>query len=293
MSWLFFQIMAMILSSLTSIVDKKLVQKTNTSPLLYLTSFAIVGFPVAVTGLFVEQWAGYYPAGVGILCGVLFIIAVWFYYKALVLDDISRLIPILRLSGVIKLLLLALFIGDTLTTYQYIAFGCVTLGAIGLSQKNKAQANTSINWLGCGYMLMASGLLAVEGLLESQIVLIYSPSTYLVWSKIGYLIGLAGLLLGSGARQQLWRDFQNTPWQWQGVLLGEQSSRLFVGLLSQWAMFTAGSAALTSVIFSLNPLLVYFLAVCFLGERSEQKDLLPKVTGFGLMSIGTGLLIFS
>lgn len=292
MSWILLQIGSMLLSSISSVLDKRMVHEYEPNPILYLASFAVVGLPVSLVGIVLVPWVGLSTALLGILSGSIFTAAVFLYYQAIRLEEVSRLVPILRLSSVVKLLLLAVFLQDRLMMGQYAAFACMMVGTLALNWKNETSSRTTWS-LSRGVLLMgcAAVLLAVEGVIEGHLNLTYSPWIATVWSNVGTVISM-GLLLCIPAQRRLFLiRLRVTTHRFRVLVLGEQTGRFVTGVLGDWAIYTAGSAAITSVISSLNPLLVLILAVTFLGERFNRQEALPKLAGVGLMGIGTGLLL--
>lgn len=170
MSWITFQISSMLLMSINSILDKRLIRDQISNSIIQLASFAFVGIPVVIIGFWVVPWPGLKPAIFGLLSGLIFSLAVLLYYKALSLDDVSRLIPILRLSGILQLILLGILLDDRLTLFQYLAFVAMLTGALSLSWKaRQVSSYPRIHFqIGSGVLLMglAAVLLALQGVID-------------------------------------------------------------------------------------------------------------------------------
>lgn len=286
MSWVTYQILATTLLSLNSILDKRLVRDHEPNPFIYLASFAVVGLPVVCIGVWFVSWE---PAGASLLAGLLYTLIICGYYYALRLDDASRLIPILRLSGILKLILLALFLDDQLVWQLYLAFAIMLLGSLALAWRKKTTANRTISR---GVLIMAAVafLLAINSTLNSAVVLQHSPWAYLIWSKIGVIIGLGLFLLHPTLRQHLQHSLRHTTRTFKLTLTLEQTGRLIVGLLADFAIQAAGSAAITLILGGIRPFLVLILAILFLNESIERHELLPKLLGISGIVLGTVLL---
>lgn len=286
MSWVIYQILATTLLSFNSILDKHLVRDHEPNPFIYLSSFALVGLPVACVGIWFVSWE---PAGASLLAGLLYTLIICGYYYALRLDEASRLIPILRLSGILKLILLALFLQDTLVWQLYLAFGIMLLGSLALAWRKQTTTQQSVS-RGVIVMACVAGLLALNSTLNSAVVLRHSPWAYLVWSNIGVVIGLSILLLHPTPRQQLRHSFHHTTPTFKLTLTFEQTGRLIVGLLADFAIQSAGSAAITLILGGIRPFLVLILAILFLNESIARHELMPKLIGISCIVLGTVLL---
>ena len=293
MSWVTLQLFSLILNSANSVLDKRLVRDHEANPVMYLASFALVGLPVVLIGLFIVPWSGYKAAGAGLLTGLIFTGIVLLYYKAMSLDDVSQLVPILRLSSLLNLLFLAIFLDDTLSTPQYVAAGCMLMGTLALSWRKKKEG--SRHRIGKGMVLMAivAFLSAINGLLNSHLNLAYTPLVLLVWSQAGNVLGLLFVLMLRQQRQALRHSLTTSSRHFQMCIIGEQIVRLITGILSDFALHEAGSAAIVSVIGGFRPFVVLLLAVIFLQERFTRQEILPKLVGIGLMTVGTCFLLLA
>lgn len=288
MSWITLQISAVLLASVNTILDKWLVRDYEPNPTLYLASFALVGLPVAVIGLILIPWPGYAPAATGLIIGIIFTVMVLLYYRAIALEDISRLSPVSKLSSVLHLLLLAVFLGDQLAWGQYLAFALMLVGAALLTVRYRPHNERIMISQGVILMVIFACLSALYSLLSSYLNLTHTPWDKIVWSNVGIVLSMSVILLNRTQRTMLWQSLRQTPRHLQGVVVGEQIGRLATGTLSAVAVHTAGSAAIISVVDGIRPLLVVMLAMFFLGEKIQGR---VKIAGISLVSLGTVLLL--
>lgn len=177
---------------------------------------------------------------------VIFTGMVLLHYKAMLLEEASRLVPLARLSAVLKLALLALFLDDRLQPAQYAAFGLMVLGALVLSRRPCTGGCFALP-RGAGVIGAFVGLTAVYGFLDGHIILAHSPWVLQLWSNIGVILGTGLVLLMPDQRRTLQQALANTPNRFRFIILGEQTGRLLTGVLSDVAISVAGSAAIISV----------------------------------------------
>lgn len=293
MSWLTLQIGSLLLNSANSVLDKRLVRDHEPNPVMYLASFAMVGVPVVVVGLVVVPWPSYGAAGIGLLNGLIFTVMVLLYYRAMGLEDVSRLDPVLRLSNLLSLTFLALFRNDQLSLAHYLAAGLMTAGTIVFSWKRSEKRGRTILYASRGIALMSlvALLSAVSGVLDAHLNLTYSPLVLLVWTKTGNVLGMVVVLLIRQQRKVFRRTLTASSPRFRLLIVGEQIGRLVTGVLSDFAVQEAGSAAIVSVVGGLRPFLVMLLAAIFLRERFGCQELPPKLAGIGLITAGTILLL--
>jgi uncharacterized membrane protein len=248
--------------------------------------------PVVAVGLVVVPWPGYEAAGIGLLNGLIFTVMVLLYYRAMGMEDVSRLDPVLRLSSLLSLIFLALFQNDQLSVAHYLAAGLMTAGAITLSWKRsetRRRARFSIS-RGIALMSLVALLSAISSVLDTHLNLTHSPLVLLVWTKAGNVLGMAIVLSNRKQREVFRRTFKTSSPRFRLLVVGEQIGRLVTGILSNFAVQEAGSAAIVSVVGGLRPFLVLLLAVIFLGERFGRQESPPKLVGISLIIAGTSLL---
>jgi drug/metabolite transporter (DMT)-like permease len=297
MSWVALQLISMLLMSINSVLDKHLMKNSRSSPVLQLGSFALVGLPVMLIGSWLVPWPGIMISGLGLLSGLVFSIAVILYYQALILEDVSRLIPILRLSGAFQLTLLALVLNDKLSPLQYLAFISMLVGSFAMAWKPRQNNSVGGKWApisrGILIMMLAAFLLAFNSVLESHLILDYSPWVLIIWSNAGTVVGFSLLLVSSRHRATLFSQVISIPTNSRFLIIFQQLIRLIFGTLAELAIYEAGSSAITTVLGGLRPLLVLVLALLFLDERLTRQEVPAKLLGVILLSIGTWFIFIS
>lgn len=292
MLWLVFHIAATVLLSVNSIMDKRLVRDHAQNPALYLASFAVVGLPAALIGCWLVPWRGLKVAVIGVAGGLIYAGAIWFYYRAMNLAEVSRLTSVLRLSTVFKLCLVSVFLDDRLTLRQYSALAFMMMGALALSWTRNGQISAPSNQQRQGilFMILVAFLVAINGTLSGYVALNYSPWEVTVWTNVGLILALFLILLIPAQRISLHQMAASTSFRFHAVLIGEQLGRLVISILTDFAVYYAGSAAITTFVSELRPLLVLIMAVIFLDEKISKQEIFPKLGGISLIGIG-GLLL--
>jgi uncharacterized membrane protein len=275
MNWIVLVLLSSFITAGNSILDKRLMDGRTAHPFACTTSFGIVGLPVIVVGLLILPPIPWQERMMALAAGLLFVGAAWLYYDTIAREEISRLAPLMRLTTVQILLLSVVFLGETLTRQQQVAFGVMLVSSILLSLKaNKGRVTFSRAAL---RMIPVTMLLAFDSVLMAHVYRSTSIWQGLVWDNLGILAGLS--LVGGTMiwkQQVVWCSTDRRTW---GVLILEQTIRLITGLAPAWAVANGVPLALLSGLSGAGLIWVWVLAILLLGEPVKRHDLLLKGGG--------------
>jgi len=194
MHWTALILLSTFIAAGASVLDKRLMDGRAVHPFAAAASFGIVGLPVSTVGLMLLPPTPWPEALLGLSAGGLFILAAWLYYDAVACEEISRLVPLFRLTALQTLLLEALFLGETLTERQLAAFGVMLAGGLLLVLKPRAGGFTFSRV--ALRVLPVTTLLALNGVLTAHIYRTTSLWAGVVWENLGMALsaGLLGLV---------------------------------------------------------------------------------------------------
>jgi drug/metabolite transporter (DMT)-like permease len=287
MVWLCLILGGTVLAAGNSIVDKKILHGQAMPPFACATSFGVVGLPVALLGLLILPLPSRAEVLLGISAGVLFIPAAWLYYDTLACEDVSRIVPLLRLSSLQTLLLGMLFLGEMLSAKQWIAFFFL-LGSSLLLGWKRHNSGMTFSWTTLR-ILPATTLLALSGILMADLYRTTSVWTGITWESVGMILSIIVLsLCRTRGIRTLWRSASLKGW---GVLIGDQTVRLIVQVTTALAIAHGVPVALSSTLSSVNLLWVWLFAFLLLQEKTGKDDLILKCCGMFGMTLGIFLLL--
>lgn len=161
MTWTFLALLAVFLWACSNIVDKYVLSKLISNPIVPLIVWSILGLLVGI-GLFVFKIAKLVSlpfAFFALLNGGLAVSAIFCYFSAVSIAPISKVVPLSYLSPLFVTLLAGLFLGEVFNLYTYIGIFLIIIGAVLLSQPG------SISFIGgkplrlmiCGSFLFGTG----------------------------------------------------------------------------------------------------------------------------------------
>jgi uncharacterized membrane protein len=127
--WLYFALLSSLLISGVNIIDKILISDYRIPPLVYVLVISATSLmPLVILPFFTLTAL---PFGVLLFTIVIGFVRIYYtlpYFKALSVEEVSRVIPLLQLTPVFVLILSSLLLRETLNPQEYVAFGLLVLG---------------------------------------------------------------------------------------------------------------------------------------------------------------------
>lgn len=288
MIWIGIKVIADMLSAYNAMLAKDMLEYRVADRRLYLLSIAIVAIPFAGVGLFYLMTAKsvlvVFIAG---LTGMTYITAGHFYYRAMSVEQPSRLSLISRCGAVFTVFCSIVILHENLTPFQYIGCGLSFSGGLVLIVKrteNILHLDKSVR-----DVLLCNMFGSVSLTLRAYLMQQYSAWQTFTMMQVGVIIGTiillrpGGLVESIGALYRLqFCDFRR--------LIGEQLIRIGALFLRNTAVDQIGSVMMVSVLSGFRPLYIWIMAVLKRLEPIHDQGLWRKVLAF-TMFIGTTYLM--
>ncbi|MDD5291248.1 MAG: EamA family transporter [Patescibacteria group bacterium] len=319
--WLVVAISSYFVNAGVYIADKFLLSKKIHSSIIYAFLVGIWSI-FNVVLLFFDPW---FPSGrelgIDLLAGLLFLVTLVFWYKALHQSEATRVVPIVgALVPIFSFILSFLFLGEALTERQLLAFLVLINGGILISVKHTRFYKTGEMWnrfrevfgnvLGGIHAQyrptrrlvlnsIASALFfAVYYVLIKYIYLEQPFIGSFVWSRFGTFIGALLILFIPGWRHSIieYQKGVKTPKNLAFFIF----IRLLAGLaflMINWAI-SLGNVALVNSLQGVQYVFLFFMVLFLsrkypriLDEELGGGVMLQKIIGVSLISIGLYMLV--
>jgi drug/metabolite transporter (DMT)-like permease len=191
MLWAVLAVFAALIWAIVNIVDKFIVTKWFRNPLIPVLFFGLFGFFATLTIFFVLGFSYLSPINIilALLAGVFHTVTYLFYFMALKLEEVSRVVPLFYLSPIFVLILATLFLGEHLTLINYMGFFFLVIGAIIISTKSLSIKLEKAFW----YMILADICLALSAVLTKYLLNMTDYWTVFAYGGIGNLFILVPL----------------------------------------------------------------------------------------------------
>jgi len=290
--WLFIVILAHLFYALVFIIDKYIVSRPLPHPVVYT-------FYVGVLSIFVWVLIPFgfsFPSStqiILILLGGIVQIAGWiFFYKALNLGEVSRIVPFVgSFVAIFILILSSLLIKEHLSGEQILAFLLLVLGSLIISFKKKDVFRKP-------FILAIFSALLFAGfwVITKYIFLGSSFISGLVWVRTGVVIIALFLLLPRKNRQLIFKKTEELKPKTIRFFTGGRILSIVAGFLMYLAVFL-GSVTLANSLQGLQYAFVLILALLFfrkipgLKEEFSREIIVQKIIAIILISLGLFILI--
>lgn len=291
MNWLIFALLGPAIWSINNFIDKfildKHVKEVGALTIIFSIANLIISlFIFVVHGITILR----FPSSLLVLvAGILQIVVFLAYFKALSLDETSRVVPLFQLIPVFTLVLGILFLGEFLNPTASLGFLFVFIGGFLLSTK-KINMDVLKPGPAFWYMMLASFSSATIGILFKSVVIHNDFWTTFAYESLG--IGLGGfiLFLIPTYRSQFINTINSLEKKAYGIIA--MNEIIFVlGKLGPRFAFTLAPVALVTVINGLQPffILMYGLLLTIVAPNIIKEDISKKVLFKKFISI---LIIF-
>ena len=291
--WILFSILAAFLWAICNIVDKFILTKWVKQPFVPVIILGIIGF-IAGMAVYFAQGIVHLP-NMGIflafIAGISYILMTVFYFKALQVEEISRVSPMFYLTPLIILIFAALFFNEIFTPIKYLGIVLLIVGTILISSKNifKFHFGKAVWW-----MLLSVFSLAINQLLTKYLLVSTDFWTVFFYIRIGVLIGILPVIYFY--LPELMRNIRQRGFRVVGLISINETLNI-IGVLLFTIAISLGTVTLTDALASVQQFFVLFVAVilsifypAILKEEIRKSTIALKLAAIILMFIGAILI---
>lgn len=295
MEWLVFALLCPAFWGLNNVLYKFLMTKKFRG---YFPMLSFMGLAdailVSVVGLinpatFVFPYT-FFAMGVGLLP----LIAFWFYSKALMLEEISRITPLFQFVPIFVTLLSVIFLSEILTAQRYLAVAIIIIASVLISYRN-SKTGTSIS-AALKFMVPFTLILAVHSILEKFLLAHMDFWSVFFWNIAGAFCGILFLLTLSKPRREFTETIHTAGKRGFFVMfVGE--GVYFLGSMCWLVAASMGYVSLVSAFAGLQHFFVFIYVLLLsvflpqhLKEELNRGVIVLKVSAIALMIVGTWLI---
>lgn len=284
MNWLILTLLAYFFWACSNILDKILIAKKIKPLGIILVTNIFYSLIILAIPFFDFQIPNTVEILILLGAGLLLFVSIIPYFKALQIEEVSRVTPLWQLSPIFVLILATLTIGENLILKQYIGFSLLLIGGLLISTR-KIQGIFKLS-KAFYLMLLATSIGAIYVVILKYFADSYNTWTLIVWIRIGMLLGTVLALLHIKYRQTFittWTKLNNKTW----ILM---LSEVITGLAGMVSWYTAVGLFSVSLITVLNGfqslfLLVIASALSFKFPKLLKEEITTKTIAYKFIAI--------
>ncbi len=296
MNWLILAFAAQAVWGAVDILDKIILDRFLGRSVVLAVSLGLLAIPLALgLGIFRGFEIVGPQTGIVILSGVLFPVALSFYFRALSIEEAGRVVPLFQLTPLTVLLLSWLLLGDVLTSASYAGFALIFVGGLAISIRKGSTGLTfgRAFWL----MLACTTIYGAAQVLVKAAASDFDVLDTVKWNTVGFALASVLFLLAPQTRRRFLVDFRDlSPAGWRYVV----GNQLLLSNLARFlflAAIWAGPVSLVAVISGFEALFVLMYAALLsfvrpglIDEQLNRSAVAVKLGALVIMVAGVGLL---
>jgi transporter family protein len=298
MSWILIAISAQLLYGASAFVDRFLIER-HIKNFLFLTILG--GLLVFLLGIIITMVNGlmiFSPFNLALLLvsGIFYEIALLPYYKAISLEDASRVTPLFQMIPIFVLLFSILFLNEVPTINEFAGFILILIGGFMLSVEKldlKIFRLRKFFW----YMVLSSILYSLPGVMFKYVVIPGNFWGALSYEFIGAGIG-AGILMAWSylSNGNFFAEIPNIPKKVWGIICVNEGIYILARFFTYYAIML-GPVFLVAALGGSGPFFTFLygliLSVWFpqiIKEDIRRPVIIMKLTAITLIFLGTLLI---
>lgn len=294
MVWLIFSLIAVFLWAIINVTDKIVMDKWTSEPLVPVTVGVILGLLSSFAILFTKGFGQLTPGLIfmAVISGGFYLLMGYFYYKAVCVEEISRIIPLFYISNILIVVFAAMFLGEILSLVKYLAMFCIFVGAVLISVRKLRAPRLD---KGTFYMVFAAVSAAISVLLNKYILGHTDYWTVFSLNRFGGFLFLLPIFYIN--RETILHNLTKTKKVAFGIFSITGAINLVAVVLFTIAM-SVGLATVVTGLTAIQPMIVLILTVIvglfvpgFISEDMSRKVLIRKSIAIALVVIGAVLLV--
>ena len=226
--------------------------------------------------------------------GLMPLLAFWFYSKALMVEEISRITPLFQFIPIFVVLLSVIFLNEILSAQRYLGIAVILTASVLISYRSTKSGRSISSAL--KFMIPFSLVIAVHSILEKFLLSYIDYWSVFFWNILGAFCGILFLLTFSKPRREFTETVTSVGKRTYLVMFAGEGV-YFAGAISWLIAASMGYVSLVSAFAGLQHFFV-FIYVLFsslfmpklLKEETTKGVVALKIVAIGLMVLGTWLI---
>ncbi len=293
MTWILFSILTALTWAMVNIIDKYVLTKWIKWPVVPVMILGVVGLAFSAVIYLLHGFEPMTTAQIlwAFASGFFYILMIYFYFKAVQIEEISRVIPLFYLGPLFILVLAAIFLGESLSPNAYAGVVLLVLGSILISFKGSIRVSFGkAFWL----VMLSAFTFAISQVITEYLLESVDYWTIFSYSRIGVFLILVPIFLMHG--KLFFRMLKEKGTKAVAVVSFNEVLNM-MGLLFLTIAASIGYITVVNALSSLQPLFVLLLTIFIsvfypkiLKEELGKSTLILKFVSVAMMITGVVLV---
>jgi len=261
MSWLFFALLAPLFYSITNYIEKFLIEKRVKDPIFILVIAGVITFCIGIVIAIIHTIPIVSLPQFILLTfsGLFFMFYIIPYFKALSVDEASRVVPFFQFIPLFVLVLSQIFLKETITSKQLVGFFIIIIGGfiLGVEKIEKKIFKLRPSFL---YMVLSSLLFATGSILFKYVVVSLDYWTTFAYQSFPWIIGSVLLLLYRPYRKSTYKELHNIQISTLIFIILTVLITLLADIATTYA-FSLAPTSLVTVVGGIQPLFTLLFGI--------------------------------
>jgi drug/metabolite transporter (DMT)-like permease len=297
MEWFVYALLAPILWAGCNVLDKIILEKHIKNPISYqivISFFDIIGIIILL--IIAPISTNIFGFFMGIVIGIIGVIAVIFYNKSMKDEEASRVVPLAYISSIFIPILAYLFLGEVFGFQKYLGIIFIAIGSILISFKKtikKWHFSSAVK-----FMIISAFLWGISSIIAKYVLNSIDYFSLTLWQFLGYIVTIPVFLASNNIRENFWgcvKIFNKKTFS----LMILNTIIYLIAILSFYFAISISSVSLVYAIVSTQPFFIftYMLIITKVAptvttEKIDKSSITFKIIAICLIFIGTLLIEF-
>lgn len=252
MNWIILVVIASFLSAIVNTIDKYVLTKWVENPLVSVLVSCSIGLLGGVAIFLTRGFAhmSFFNIFLAFIAGLCYLLTNIFYFKAMKIEEMSRVEPLYHLSPLFILIFAAIFLGEVFTFLNYIGIFSLMAGAFLISSRSFSKITFNLAF----WFVMISVLALSINLLLAKYLLNFADYwTVFSWISISAFIGMIPLIFIH------FPDLVRTTKKYGKKVLVVMSLSETITVISMLLMIMAASIGYVTLVDALSAIQTFFV----------------------------------
>ncbi len=293
MLWVYFTILSALAWTVVNLIDKYTLDKYIQNPMI---SVIFVGFLGLIAAMIVSQFTEILVPSTEILIlslsgGIFYVFASLFYFKAIMIEEVSRVTPLYAITPIFILILATVFLGENFAIQKYLGIFIIVIGSFLISLRKDVKFRLSEAF---GLMIIGTVTWAIYNIILKYVLNFLTYWNAFFWMRIGAFLFIPFLFYRY--RKETIEFITKRPKG--GLYLAIAEPLNVIALVFSTIALSYGFVSLVSALGQVQNFIVLIFAILIsvfrpqiIKEELKGTTVLQKILAIFLISLGAILIV--